>query len=199
MQQDRAGGGGTIGKTAQPLRGASVQEETSRPTARQVGCGLPESPAARSLGGGLGGRGLAAGVRVGPSKGWDHAGRPGPESAPPGGSPGGVAAHVSGRLHWHPRFDPHPENPSVSCPCSRAGLLLGVICSGNPGSGPDHQRPPLPRGAGPGKLAGAAYSFSCSGCSGDWPSPSSSWARSCLSLSLRRLSLAASSSSSTLH
>ena len=53
-----------------PAVGASwAWEGASRLRARQVGLGLHESPAAGSLGGGLGAQGHAAGVRVRPSEG----------------------------------------------------------------------------------------------------------------------------------
>ena len=211
MEQNSGGRkGGIIVKTAQPGRGGLLGPGRKRAglRPRQLGRSLHESPAAGSLGGGLRGQGHAAGVSVGPSRGRGHGGRPEPESALweagwegwPHVSPSGRPAS---RLAGAGGFgDPHPETSPHSC--SWAEPLHGLTCSGTPDPGPNHQHTALPTGAGPGELVGwgwggTAYRVSCSGSSGDWPPLSSSWARSCRSLSRRRRSRAASSSSSTLH
>lgn len=77
------GRGELLEKQPSPAAEASWARGGNEPAcSRQLGCGLRESLAARSLGGGLGGQGLMAGVSTSPSQGWRHLGYPEPESGP---------------------------------------------------------------------------------------------------------------------
>lgn len=208
MEQNSGGRkGGIIVKTAQPGRGGLLGPGRKRAGLRPAKLDVA-SMSHRQRGAWAGGSGaratqlgsvsVQAGARTAQGgqslsqRSGRLAGRGGRTGVHPAGRPvGSVGAGGFG--------DPHPENSPHSC--SWAELLRGLTCSGTSSPGPDHQHPPLCPGmrGWASWWEGAAYRVSCSGSSGDWPPPSSSWARSCRSLSRRRRSRAASSSSSTLH
>lgn len=147
------------------------------------------------MGGGLGGQGHAAGGRVSPSEGRDHSGWP---ACTPGAAGNGLyvtpARRLAGSTGPQSCGDPHPKHPPVLS-LIWAWPLSNLICCGTPRGEPGPQCA-LCLGSRTRRASWAAHSFSCSGGSGDWLSPSWSWfwSRTCLSLSRRRCS-----SSSRLH